>query len=208
MEAHSERLQEKLIGLLEDAHAMERGVRAELQTMIATTGGELRYPGVAELRPESIIGQLEEHKHATERHEQRVRDRLQALGAKPGRGRALSTLVGELAHGAAERAAGNKPVANMRRAFVNEHAEIALYEVIERLARRGGDHETADLAREVRSEEETMASAVAASWDKALDLTLAAEGLGPEPAGKGRRNHARPENRPEAAGGAHLSEND
>jgi ferritin-like metal-binding protein YciE len=66
---------------------------------------------------------------------------------------------------------------NARIGFVTEHMEIAAYEVLERIAVRAGDQDTADAARRNRAEEQAMADRIAASWDSVVDLMLAEEGL-------------------------------
>src|SRR5215218_7678000 len=61
-------VQEKLIDFIEDAHAMEQNVLGMLDSMIAAT------------RDEETARELEQHKLETERHEQRLRERLRAHG--------------------------------------------------------------------------------------------------------------------------------
>ena len=62
----------------------------------------------------------------------------------------------------------DKVVRNARDAFVTEHMEIVAYEVLERLA----NTQTAEVAREIRAEEEAMAERLASKWDSFLDMTL------------------------------------
>jgi len=55
--------------------------------------------------------------------------------------------------------------------------EIACYQVLERLAVRADDTETAEVARRNRADEEEMARKIDASWDRALELTLNEAGI-------------------------------
>jgi len=50
--------------------------------------------------------------------------------------------------------------------------EIAAYQLLERLAKKAGDTETAEVARENRADEEAMARRFDQSWDRTLELTL------------------------------------
>jgi ferritin-like metal-binding protein YciE len=124
-----------------------------------------------------IRAELERHKEQTEAQEQRLRDRLEALGRSPSIRKETQTIVGALMKGVADQVRGDKPGKNARDGYVTEHMEIAAYELLERLAERAGDRETAEVARRNKREEEQMAEKIAANWDKFLDLTLDEEGI-------------------------------
>jgi ferritin-like metal-binding protein YciE len=160
-----QKLQEKLIDYIEDAHAMEQNVLQLLESMIATT------------HDDEILADLEQHKMETERHEQLLRERLQALGRGASLRKVTQSLAGALFKGVADQIRGDKPGKNARDAFVTEHMEIASYELLERLATRAADEETAEIARRNRADEQAMAQRIAANWDKFVDLTLAEEGV-------------------------------
>jgi len=64
-----DKLHQKLIDYIEDAHAREESVSTMLDSMISTTD----YP--------EIRSMLRHHKQETEEHERRLRERLDALGA-------------------------------------------------------------------------------------------------------------------------------
>jgi ferritin-like metal-binding protein YciE len=158
-------LQQKLIDYIEDAHAMEQNVLQMLDSMIATTPDE------------GIVEELEHHKMETERHEQLLRERLQALGRDTSLRKEAQSIAGALMKGIADQVRGDKAGKNARDGFITEHMEIAAYELLERLAQRAGDEETAEIARRNRADEEAMAQKIASNWDKFVDLTLAEEGI-------------------------------
>ncbi len=156
-----DKLQQKLIDYIEDAHALEQNVSRMLDSMISTTDD----PEISQM--------LKHHKEETERQEQRLRERLDALGAGTSSRKQAQTIVSALLKGTADQVRGDQAGKNARDGYVTEHMEIAAYQLLERLAQRAGDTETAEVARQNRAEEEAMARKIDANWDRFLDLTLA-----------------------------------
>ena len=156
-----DKLREKLVDYVEDAHAMEQNVSTMLTSMISTTDD----PEIKEM--------LEHHKEETERQESRLRERLDALGAGTSTRKQAQTVAAALVKGVTDVARGDQAGKNARDGYTTEHMEIAAYQLLERLAQKAGDTETAEMARQNRAEEEAMAQKIDANWDRFLDLTLA-----------------------------------
>ncbi len=132
-----------------------------LDSMISTTDD----PEIEEM--------LRHHKEETERQEQRLRERLDALGAGTSTRKQAQTIATALMKGAADQVRGDQAGKNARDGYVTEHMEIAAYQLLERLAARDSDQEMAEVARQNRAEEEEMARKIDVNWEKFLDLTLA-----------------------------------
>jgi len=166
--SHQDKLRAKLIEYVQNVHALEQNVLLMLDSMIVTT------------KDEEIVRLLRRHKEESRRQQQRLGERLRALGGGPGLfsvGKDLAAIAAAQAKGVADVFRSDKPVQNARDAFVTEHLEIAAYEMLERLAERAGDEETAAVARANRAEEEAMAQSIAENWDRFLDLALAEQGI-------------------------------
>src|ERR687897_1660779 len=159
------KLQRKLVDYVQDAHAMEQNVSTMLDSMISTTDD----PQITEM--------LKHHKQQTEEHERRLRERLDAMGAGTSTTKSVGGLGAALFKGVGDVARTDKPTKNARDGFMTEHMEIAAYELLERLAKRAGDEQTAEVARQNRADEEAMANKIESNWERFLDLTLATPGL-------------------------------
>jgi ferritin-like metal-binding protein YciE len=156
-----DKLQQRLIDYVQDAHAMEQNV----STMLSTTDD----PEIAEM--------LKHHKQQTEEHERRLSERLEAMGAGTSTTKEVGGLGAALFKGVGDLARTDKPGKNARDGYMTEHMEIAAYELLERLAKKAGDEQTAKVARENRADEQAMARKIESNWDRFLELTLATPGV-------------------------------
>jgi ferritin-like metal-binding protein YciE len=152
-----------LVKYLNEAYGKEKQLETVLQAQIGRTQNM------------PIKKRLREHLKETKAHARAVSSRIKALGGKADAGNvpgpeALGeavTAVTSLANKAAAAAKGpvqvlrgtgvaDNELRNMRDAFWNEAEEIAHYTVIEAVADKLGDKETAKLAKQIRREEERM----------------------------------------------------
>ena len=157
-------MRDQLTKHIDEAIAMEANVVRMLDSAIRTT------------EDEEIVALLRTHRDETERHEERLRRRLEAHGASPSLVREAGGMLGVLMKGVLDVARGEKAGRNARDAYVTEHVEIAAYELLERIATRAGDDETARVARENLADERAMAGKLEQYWDRFAELSLAEAG--------------------------------
>jgi ferritin-like metal-binding protein YciE len=158
-------LNDQLTKHIDEAIAMEQDVLRMLDSMIQTTDDD------------QIKQELREHKLETERHSDRLRERLEARGAEPSLVREAGGVMGALMKSVLDVARSEKAGRNARDGYATEHMEIASYELLERIAMRAGDERTAEVARQNRAEEEAMAKRLEAHWDRFAELSLADAGV-------------------------------
>ena len=164
-----DKLQQKLADYVEDAHAMEQNDLKMLDSMISTTDD----PQMREM--------IENHRQETEEHERRLRERLEAMGRGTSVRKQAQAVGAALLKSVGDQARGDKAGKNARDGYMAEHMEIASYQLLERLAEKAGDTETAEVARRNRADEEEMARRIDASWDRTLELTLEENNISTEP---------------------------
>jgi ferritin-like metal-binding protein YciE len=154
----------ELVKYLTDVHAME--VQALVQMRAAP-----KMAGDPEL-----VRAFEEHCAETERHEALIRERLEARDASPSR---LEDLLGTLSGKGFvlfARFQPDTPGKLATHAFSYEHLELAMYDLLTRVAERAGDEATADVARRIRGEEDAMSRRIADNWEGAVAASLEAKG--------------------------------
>ena len=167
--------QQKILQYLNEAQSSEQALTRVLQAQIAMTPSGSYRSG------------LETHLGETRRHADRVAKRIKALGqgGKP----PLTAVVGVVQSVAGQafalgktpfdllRGSGGeeKVLKNAKDACASEALEIATYTAIERLAKKVGDDETANLAASIRADEEKMLERVLREIPKLTDAVVRAD---------------------------------
>jgi ferritin-like metal-binding protein YciE len=132
--------------------------------------------------PKLVEGDLAEafrhHLEETESQERRVRERLEAHGAAPAKLKDVAAQAGGLGMVLFARSQPDTPGKLTAHAFSYEHMEVAAYELLNRIANRNGDEETAAMAAAVAEEERAMAARLAGCFDLAVETSL--DGAGAE----------------------------
>jgi ferritin-like metal-binding protein YciE len=160
-----DQLKEQLIKHIDEAHALEQNVLRMLDGMISTTDD-----------PE-ILDALEYHKVQTQKHADRMAERLEAHDATPSAVKQIGGVLGALAKMPLDFVRGEKAGRNARDAYATEHLEIASYELLRRIAEKAGDEQTALAAQEIIAEEQAMVKLIEANWDTFAELSLREEGI-------------------------------
>jgi len=166
--------EQKVVQYLGEAHASEVGLVSVLRSQIAMTPRGSYRDG------------LENHLGETRRHAKRIQERLGEVG----QGRnpvqvfvgfaetlisqsvALSKTPFDLLRGSGGE---EKVLKNAKDACATEALEIATYTVLERLATRVGDEETAKLAASILGDEERMLERVMREIPKLTDAVVGAD---------------------------------
>ena len=161
----AEGLEQQLVKSIDEALAMENNVLRMLDGMIETTDD----PEIKTL--------LERHRAETEAHATRMRKRLEAHGESPSTVREAGGVLGALMKNVVDMARGEKAGRDARDGYATEAMEIASYQLLERIAQKAGDEETAEAARLNRADEEKMASDIEGNWDRFAELSLKEEGI-------------------------------
>jgi len=170
----------KLVQWLNEAYAKEAELEADLAAHIALTQ---KMPYKKRLRA---------HLTETKDHKKRVAARIKALGGgkpTPGpqipgvpaafgevAGKAVAAVKGQV--GTARAAVTEQSETHMRNAqeeLREEHVEIAIYTRLEALATAVGDKETAQLAKNIRRDEERMAKSLDAELKRLVKEVVRAD---------------------------------
>lgn len=171
---------ELVVEQLRAVHTLKAAALRMFDPMLEAVEAERQNPKMEQVHDllGNMLNAFGGHRTETADHVRRLEERLAALESKP-----LGALKRKgMAAGAAGRArvgaiGGQNHGANARDAFVFEHLEIALLELLERAARRAGDEETAALAHACLVDDQEMAAKITRNWENVLSLGLASKGI-------------------------------
>ena len=153
-------IEQQLAIYLTDAHAIELQALVQVKRARRVAGD-----------PE-IASAFAEHVRETERHEHYVSDRLMALSWAPVPHKDLAAKMSGVGMALFARFQPDTPGKLVAHAYSYERMEMALYDLLERLAQRAGDSETAMTARMIGEEERAMADRLMDLFDTAVDASL------------------------------------
>lgn len=151
---------QKLIKHLTDVHSIEEQALVQMRRAPRIAGD----PKLAHI--------FEQHLGETEEHEERVRERLVALGAEPSRVKDAAGKAGGVGMIWFARLNPDTPGKLAAHAYSYEHMELAAYELLQQVAKRVGDSETEKLAKEIAKEEAAMAERIEEHFDLAVEASL------------------------------------
>ncbi|MGI8800686.1 MAG: DUF892 family protein [Solirubrobacteraceae bacterium] len=172
-------LNARLIDQLKSVHALKAGALRMFDPMLAAVAAERSAPRMRDVGDllERMHRVFSAHRQETAAHVEVLEGRLRALDREPSRGRVAGMSVGATARARIGAVGGQNHGANARDAFVFEHLEIACLALLEELALRSDDAQTAAAAHDCRVQDELMAATINRNWTNVLTLMLASQGL-------------------------------
>src|SRR5918912_3469108 len=151
---------EQLTKYLTDAHSIEEQAIAQLKLAPRMAGGP------------DLSSMYAEHERESEEHERLVREQLDRRGAKPSTVKDVAGRVGGWGMVLFARVNPDTPGKLAAHAYSYEHMELAAYELLRRIAERGGEQAVADAAVKIGAQERAMAERLAANFDQAVEASL------------------------------------
>src|SRR5919204_3497447 len=149
-----------LVTYLQDAHAMEEKSLQTLEAAVAVAGDpqlESLYQG---------------HIAETQRHLELLKERLETHDSSRSLTKDLAGRLTAAQLGAGVVADSDTPAKLVAVAYGFEHFEIAMYELLKRIATRAGDEDAVEMADKILVNERQAAEKLAASYDLALERSI------------------------------------
>jgi ferritin-like metal-binding protein YciE len=160
VKAH-EKIHEKLFDYIEDTHALEQAAVDSVGSMIDSLEGS------------ELQALLERQRQVSRLHAERLANRLDTLGRDASMRKRLEGMAVTLMKSVSDAVRTDAPGKVGRDAYLLAHAQIAAYELLQRLAEYASDTETAEIARTNLSEDRELGDELAKHWDGFMRLTVA-----------------------------------
>ena len=151
---------QELVKFLQDAHGMEQQSLQTLQAAVKVAGDpqlESLYQG---------------HIMETQTHLELLKERLEAQGGSRSLAKDLGGRLTAAVHGLGVVTDSDTPAKLVAVAYSFEHFEIAMYELLKRVADRAGDQDAVEMADKILVNERQAAEKLAASYDLALERSI------------------------------------
>lgn len=153
-------LGDQLTKYLTDVHSIEEQALVQLRRAPEIAGD----PEIAEA--------FSQHLHETERQEARIRELLEAAGAKPSTVKDVAGKATGIGMALFAKFQPDTPGKLVTHAYAYEHMELAAYELLRRVAERAGESRVVGVARDIGEEERRMAGRLESVFDRAVDASL------------------------------------
>src|SRR5436305_5064145 len=153
-------LEEQLVKYLTDVHSIELQALAQLKRAPDMAGD----PELADI--------YRAHEPETEEQKRLIEQRLEAHGASPSKLKDVAGAVTGVGFALFAKANPDTPGKLAAHAHSYEAMEEAAYEELERIARRAGDEETAQVAQTICGQERAMKERLAERFDQSVDAAL------------------------------------
>jgi ferritin-like metal-binding protein YciE len=153
-------LEQQLVKYLTDVHSIELQALAQLK----------RAPDMA--GTDDLAQVFRRHETETEEQKRMIEERLEAHGASPSKLKDAAGAVTGVGFALFAKLNPDTPGKLAAHAHSYEAMEEAAYEELERIARRAGDEQTAEMARKICEQERAMKERIATRFDQSVDAAL------------------------------------
>lgn len=156
--------QEQIVKYLTDAHGLEEQSLRSLEASAKSSDDA------------ALKAVFEQHIDETRRQQQRVAERLRALGGEPSGAKDAGNALISFGKGVVDSFRKDNAGKNLRDAYIGEAVEIISYQLLAATARKAGDQETVTLAESILAEERAAQDKLTELIDHAVEVSLEVEG--------------------------------
>jgi ferritin-like metal-binding protein YciE len=153
-------IQDQLVKHLADMHSIEVQAQAQMKAAPKMAGTD------------ELARMYEEHERETEEHKRLVDERLEALGESPSKLKDVVAGAVAVPFILFAKSQPDTPGKLATHALSYEHMEHAGYELLQVVAQRAGDEETARVARTIAEQELAMAERIESHFDETVEASL------------------------------------